>query len=106
LAVKPTRAWLHIVPKRQADIPEMSDFLAVFLAEQIHYVGYAQGPELLRTAAGGNQATKGQPFGYKICLHVYPLGVPPNPFTKHMIPKRFFKSQWPCEMSHLPCQCQ
>ena len=72
MAVEPTRAWLHVVPKRQTQVLELSDFLAVLVAEKVHYVRYAQGLELLHVAPGGYLAAKRQAFSHKKCPHATP----------------------------------
>src|SRR6266550_8565855 len=102
MAVEPTRAWLHVVPKRQTQVLELTDFLAMLVAEKVDHMGYAQGLELLHVAPGGDLATKCQAFRHKKCLHAAPPLCVPNPFVKHMICKRRFGAHWPCQMSHLP----
>ena len=95
MAIEPTRAWLHVVPKRQTQVLELSDFLAMLVAEKIHDVCYAQRLELLHAAPGGYFAAEGQPFSHKKCLHAVPPVCVPNPFIKHMICKRRFGPHWP-----------
>jgi len=47
VAVKPTGAWLHVVPKRQTEIFELTDFLTVLVAKKVNHMGYTHGLELL-----------------------------------------------------------
>jgi len=71
--VEPSWTRLHIIPQREPQILELTDFLAVLAVPQVDNVGDTEGLELFHVAPRCNGAAKGQPLANPKRLHTRPL---------------------------------